>query len=189
MSKRLVPEANILDYWLKRSASFVSKALFAVAATLVLMMTLFVSYDVLMRHVLGRPLPFSDEIGAYLLVAITYLGLAYTLREDRHINIDVVTRLMNARANRWTSIIVSVLSLVTMIVFTWQAFRMVQSSYRYRVATYSVLATPLWIPQLFVAIGLLAFSLQMVSYVITTCQRPQQQNDSTEETVNDGTLG
>ena len=37
--------------------------------------------DVFMRYVMHRPLMVADEISAYMLVALSFLGFAYTWRK------------------------------------------------------------------------------------------------------------
>ncbi len=45
---------------------------------LVPLMTLLILIEVVMRYVVHQPLMISDEFSAYMLVALAYIGLAYT---------------------------------------------------------------------------------------------------------------
>jgi len=47
-------------------------------------MMMLVVVDVFMRYVMRQPLMVSDEFSAYMLVALSYLGFAYTWREKGH---------------------------------------------------------------------------------------------------------
>lgn len=46
--------------------------------------------EVVTRYFFNRPLGLADEFGGYALVAITFLGLAYTLKEKAHVRVTMV---------------------------------------------------------------------------------------------------
>ncbi|MBE0556342.1 MAG: TRAP transporter small permease subunit, partial [Proteobacteria bacterium] len=56
---------------------------------LVPLMMMLVVVDVFMRYVMNRPLMVSDEFSAYMLVALSFLGLAYTWREKGHVRVEI----------------------------------------------------------------------------------------------------
>ena len=57
---------------------------------LVPLMMMLVVVDVFMRYVMNQPLMVSDEFSAYMLVALSFLGLAYTWREKGHVRVEVL---------------------------------------------------------------------------------------------------
>lgn len=56
-------------------------------------MAFLISIGALMRYIFNHPLHFVDETAGILLLAITFLGLAYVERSGRHVNIDTVLNL------------------------------------------------------------------------------------------------
>ena len=69
---------------MKRFASAVDKLADIVgylSGWLVPLMMMLVVVDVFMRYVMQRPLMVADELTAYMLVALSFLGFAYTWRQ------------------------------------------------------------------------------------------------------------
>jgi len=60
-------------------------------------MAFLISIGALMRCIFNHPLHFVDETAGILLLAITFLGLAYVERSGRHVNIDTVFNLFPKR--------------------------------------------------------------------------------------------
>jgi len=56
-------------------------------------MAFLISIGALMRYIFNHPLHFVDETAGILLLAITFLGLAYVEKGGRHVNIDTVFNL------------------------------------------------------------------------------------------------
>ena len=57
------------------------------------------------RFVLNDSLPWSNEVSGYLLVSLTFLGIAVALRERSHISVEVIVQ----RGPRWLKVVSSLL--------------------------------------------------------------------------------
>ena len=53
--------------------------------------------EVLTRYVLQSPLSIADEMGGYLLVSITFVGLAYTWKEKGHVRVELLINKINPK--------------------------------------------------------------------------------------------
>src|SRR4030066_1059734 len=62
-----------------------------IGAMMVIFMMLAISYSVMMRYLLNRPVAWIVEISSYLMLYITFLGTAWLLRRDGHVEIDLFT--------------------------------------------------------------------------------------------------
>ncbi len=72
----------------------VSNVLGYFSGWLVALMMLLIFFEVFMRYVVNQPPMLADEFGAYMLIALSFLGAAYTWREKGHVRItSVVSRL------------------------------------------------------------------------------------------------
>lgn len=127
-----------------------------------LAMMILIAYDVFSRYLFNRPVLFSDEISAYLIVLICFLGAADALRENKHIIVDVITMRLRFKVRLWLSFVTSILSLVFLFIFTWQSIVMVYHSFVRGMVVPSILLTPLWIPQMLVPIGSILLCLQFL---------------------------
>lgn len=92
----------------------------AVAAVALLALTGLMVLEVVLRYVLAAPLSwalgFTTE---YLLTAIFFLGLPYTVRAGAHVRIDLLYRLLPDRARWWCTVIGGVLSVLFVAALTW----------------------------------------------------------------------
>ncbi len=142
-----------LTYYL----DILSKYLFRTSAVsgqvLILGMTLLITVDVLGRATLGKSTLVSTEISGYALVALVFLGLAYTLRMERHIKIELLTRRLSPRKQQQLEIAVLILSLIFIAWFTWATMGPVVQNYIQHHISITYLHTPYWIPYLFVPVG------------------------------------
>lgn len=120
-----------------------------------------VGVDVFCRYILNRPLLWTDEVNGFLVVAIGFLGAAETLRQGKHIVIEVITERLNPRRQLWLKLVTSLISTIFLSIFCVHCAVMVQLSFVRKVTTPSVLLSPLWIPQMVMLIGAVILTLQM----------------------------
>jgi len=132
-----------------------------ISGGLVFLMMLSIIIDVVMRHIFNAPTIWADEISCYLLVGISFLGASYTLQRDGHIRVDAIITRFNPKVRNYFEIVIDVSSLLFLIVFSWQAFKLVFDSYSSVRIAPTLLQTPIYIPQMFFAIGLVWFCLQL----------------------------
>jgi len=84
-------------------------------------MAFLISIGALMRYVFNHPLHFVDETAGIILLAITFLGLAFVEKANRHVNIDTVVNLFPKKAKaalarvNW---VVEILWVIVVLVFT-----------------------------------------------------------------------
>ncbi len=149
------------------SLNFISKQFYRISLVsgqvLIFGMALLITVDVLGRQFIGKSTLIATEVSGYALVAIVFLGLAYTLHTERHIKIDLVTRLLPPKLKQILNIFVLILSVVFVIWLTYATWVPVKVNYIQQHTSITSLHTPMWIPYLFVpiGIGMLAFGLAM----------------------------
>lgn len=120
---------------------------------LLLIMTVLIAMDVFARSFFGRSTMVSQEVSGYLLVAITFLGLAHTLREGRHISVEILTSRLSPQRQRQIEIFVYPVCIVFMAWLTWTTSLPVLDAYATGQVAVSLSETPLWIPLFFVPFG------------------------------------
>lgn len=152
--------------WLSQKIQKVSMFLGYFSGVLVLLMVASIVYDVVMRHIFNDPTIWADECSSYLLVAITFLGAAYTLVIDGHIRVETIVERFPHKVREWVEFIADILGFGFLIIFGWYAFELVWDSYTYVNLASTLLRTPLFIPQLSVALGLAWLCLQMLAIIL-----------------------
>jgi TRAP-type C4-dicarboxylate transport system permease small subunit len=126
----------------------------------VLGMTLAVSYAAIMRY-FNVPVIGVDELTGYAVVAVSFLALGYALKEGSHITADIIVSRLSNKAKRLLHVVSLFISLGLVIILIWSAKWLIQESWELN-ALSPTLYVPLYIPQLFILVGLGFFALQIV---------------------------
>lgn len=135
------------------------------AGAAVLAMALLISLDVLMRYFLDRPLLFVDEVASLLQVLVIFGGLAYTFLVGGHVRVDLVTAHVPAAARARLRMVSLALGLAFVLVVAWVTTQSALTAYRYgRVS--AVMLYPLWIPMLFIPLGLVLLAAAMAAALV-----------------------
>jgi TRAP-type C4-dicarboxylate transport system permease small subunit len=133
---------------------------------LVPLMMMLVVVDVFFRYIMNRPLMVSDEFGAYMLVALSFLGLAYTWREKGHVRVEVlVSRLPNGIYG-WVRLLGLILTLIFMIGMDLAAYKMIAYALEINLRSSTWLMFPLFWPQLTVFIGFVLLTLLIIVDIV-----------------------
>lgn len=115
------------------------------------------------RFLFKQPLMFVDEYAQYLLVAIFYFGVGYTLRAGKHVAVRMLTDHIHGAPRALLHAVVSVLSVVVIGIMAWYSWSSFWSTYRAGMVSLTPMETPLAIPFLFVALGMSIFFLEMLT--------------------------
>ncbi|MBL4690228.1 MAG: TRAP transporter small permease [Rhodospirillales bacterium] len=75
------------------------------------------------RFLLHYPIGWTGEIARYLAVWVVLLGAARCVREDSHIQIDLLFNLMNPRTQWWLSLLVNTIFMALVCVLVWQGIK------------------------------------------------------------------
>lgn len=108
---------------------------------------------------------FVDEVGGYLLSALTFLSLPVALIGGAYHQVEYFHQRFGRRTRAGVDLSFTLLSLLFALVLEWQLWRLVTRSFASDVTAPTLLGTPLWIPQSAMLIGTAAliFSLCRVA--------------------------
>lgn len=131
-------------------------------------MMLLVAVEVFMRYVLHNPAMIADEFSAYMLVALSYLGLAYTWRQGGHVRITLLVSRLPAKVAGWIRVFILVLIFVFMIGITHAGWKMIVYARQIGLRSDTWLTFPLFWPQLTVFVGFLLLTLMLPVEIVRT---------------------
>jgi TRAP-type C4-dicarboxylate transport system permease small subunit len=73
---------------------------------MVLLMTVVIFAQVVMRYVFLSPFPWAEEVGRYLLIWISSLGAAYAVRQGAHISVIFINSKFKGHARLLVSLVI-----------------------------------------------------------------------------------
>ncbi len=138
---------------------------------LVPLMMLLVVVDVFMRYAMHRPLMIADEFSAYMLVALSFLGFAYTWREKGHVRVEVVVNYLPPRVYAWVRLVGLVLTFSFMLEMNRSAYKMVTYALAMKMRSSTWLMFPLVWPQLTILVGFVLLTLLVLVDICRTAGR------------------
>ena len=136
------------------------------SAWLVPIMMMLVVVDVFMRYVMQRPLMVADEFSAYMLVALSFLGFAYTWRQGGHVRVEVVVNYLPPRLYDWVRLIGLILTFIFMVEMDRVAFKMIAYALQMKMRSSTWMMFPLFWPQLTIFVGFVLLTLMLVGDIV-----------------------
>jgi TRAP-type C4-dicarboxylate transport system permease small subunit len=120
--------------------------------------------------ILGRQLHFhlpgTDAYAGYLMAAAGFLSLAHTLKRGEHIRVTLLIGALKGRSQRalelWSLAAASALSAL----MAWYSLRLAWQSHTFNDVSTGNDATPLWIPQISMAVGTLVLTLAFIDELV-----------------------
>ncbi|MEO9654016.1 TRAP transporter small permease [Marinomonas sp.] len=128
---------------------------FIVAITLLLLAQI-------VGRLFGFIVPSAEDFAGYSLAASTFLGLAYTFREGGHIRVTLLIQRFSPLPRRIQEGVILSLAFFLLCFLSYSCSYMVYESYIYEEVSYGYIPVPLWIPQIPVALGVIALNLAIL---------------------------
>ena len=144
-------------------------ALYASAAALAAL-CMFGLLCMVLLSVLSRQLQFhvpgTDAYAGYLMAGAGFLALAHTLKRGEHIRVTLILGLFKDGSRRAMEIFSLLLASLLACLFAFYSCRLVWQSIEFNDISTGNDATPLWIPQLAMALGTIIFALAFVDELL-----------------------
>lgn len=159
-----------------RGLTRVENALAAIAALALAVLAALMVLGVVLRYVLATPLSWSLAfITDYLMTAIFFLALPWTVRTGAHVRVDVAYRAMPAAARRVCALVGAVLAPVFVAALAWGGLALTWSA-----ATGgdvpppggAELPWPVWTSTVMVPVGALVLLVRLLVALVETVRDP-----------------
>jgi TRAP-type C4-dicarboxylate transport system permease small subunit len=140
-----------------------------------------VTFSVIMRYVFRRPFISAAEISGYLLITITFVGLAYALESGTHVRTDLLTTRVSKSGKKILEVITWTLGVVFSVLLVYSLWMDAGKNYRDNIESSTLLRMPMWIPGAVAAIGATIFGVYVVCYVAEVLIRKASQKNTRAE--------
>ncbi|MFC1971253.1 TRAP transporter small permease [Chloroflexota bacterium] len=138
---------------MSRFSKIISVISFVCGITAVTILAVMVFISVVMRYLFNAPLFFVDEIATYLVMAIGFLGFAYTMKAGGHIRVEVILNRLPATAQRGVQTIDFIFLFLFAMILLFGSIILTLGYYKVGTLAATVLETPLFIPAICMIIG------------------------------------
>ncbi|MBR0710593.1 TRAP transporter small permease [Bradyrhizobium liaoningense] len=128
----------------------------------IMSMMVMVAAEVLLRNLFGVSLQSADELGGYLLVAVSFLSLSTCFVSGAFHKVEFIDNRLGERGHALRKLIFDAIALAFCLLLLWQLVRLVLRSFDGGDFAATILGTPLWIPQLTMPLGTAALCYSLI---------------------------
>lgn len=143
-----------------------SKAVCITGGWLLILMSVMVCVEVILRKIFNHSLQGVDEYGGYALAITSALGFTYAFYEGSHIKIDVLVRLFPRGFRIASALLAQISLLIVASILAYHAVYQALDSWEMQAFANTPLRTPLYIPQGIWAAGISLFVLALAFRLI-----------------------
>ena len=136
-----------------------------VAALCLVAVALIVTEAVIVRKLMGISTIWQIEASVFLLIFTVFVGAPFVQKNEHHLNVDLVIIHLSPRTRELTLIVVSIISCILTAILAWYAWPMWWETVIYNEHSESLWGPPLWIPFLFLPLGMTLLFMQYIVFI------------------------
>lgn len=156
------------------AVSVMTRNCMRVAIVFLILLTVLILSEVILRKSIGFSLRITIEYCAYLSCAVIFLGLAGTFRAGAHLRVKILISRLGLKARRYADLLACVLALIFLFLLFKYTLDMVITSYQFGAVSRETILTigghtfqtPMWIPQLVLPVGVGLFILELLVHMV-----------------------
>ncbi|MCX7786624.1 MAG: TRAP transporter small permease [Spirochaetes bacterium] len=156
-----------------------------IVAALLLILT-----EILIRSLFHGTLFITEEYSGYLMAALTFFALSFTLRERAHIRMVFLFSVLKGKARKVLEVYAYLVGALFSAVLTWTTFNFFWDSVVSQSRSMQISETYLAIPQSVLPLGAALLFLQFTAEAVRTILSPiTESTPSREEKIEAASLG
>lgn len=135
-----------------------------VTGTTLVLCTLLVNCNVLMRYILKSPISWCEEVVTGLFVWTVFVGSAYAYRTHAHLGVDILVNLIPEKAEVAVKTVVEIIEMAVLAMLTYNSVQYVMNTLN---KFTNVLRMPAWYISIAIPIGFGLSLIYSVYFMVT----------------------
>ena len=111
----------------------------------------------ILGRLMGFPVGGYDAYAGYAMAGAGFLALASTLKHGEHIRVTLILGMLKGKSRRGLELVALFIATALAGFLAFYSARLVMQSWEYQDISTGIDATPMWIPQILMAVGTLIF--------------------------------
>lgn len=128
----------------------------------------------------GFPIGGIDSYAGYSMAGAGFLALASTLKHGEHIRVTLLLNSLQGRSQRFLELFTLLVAVIISGFLAWYSIRLVYQSWLFQDISTGIDATPLWIPQISMAVGTVVFFIAFVDEFVLELMGKRTANNNQE---------
>lgn len=141
------------------SASAWLAGLFMIGILLMVLLTI-------VSRVVGFSAPGSDAYAGYAMAGAGFMALASTLKKGEHIRVTLLLGALKGRAHKGAELLALGIATLLAGFLAWYSVHLVWQSWEIDDISVGIDATPMWIPQISMALGTIVFFIAFLDELV-----------------------
>jgi TRAP-type C4-dicarboxylate transport system permease small subunit len=137
----------------------VARFLALVAGYALLLLTLTITAEVLLRRFANVSLQGGDELGGYTLAITGAFGFSLAAIERAHTRVEILTERVNPAVGSVLNLLATLGTMLMALFMAWRGWAALMASIEFKSLSGTPLMTPLWMPQSLWVFGLAVFAV------------------------------
>ncbi len=138
----------------------VIKYLSYLAAAMLVLMSLSISLDVVLRYTINYPIKWVFEATEYALLFITFLAATWVLQKDEHVRLDLALNAMGERLRTGINAFTSLLMALVCLVLTWSSAKYTIYLFQHDVTIIKYYTIPQFVIYFIIPVGFFLLFIQ-----------------------------
>ena len=138
----------------------VIKYLSYLAAAMLVLMSLSISLDVVLRYTINYPIKWVFEATEYALLFITFLAATWVLQKDEHVKLDLALNAMGERLRTGINAFTSILMALVCLVLTWSSTKYTIYLFQHDVTIIKYYTIPQFVIYFIIPVGFFLLFIQ-----------------------------
>ena len=138
----------------------------AISAIALIALTCLEIVEIFLRTFFGMSLLIVDEYAGYLLSCMVFMGLCNSFDGGGFVRVEAVYNLFKGGVKKVLDIVFTLVLDGLFFVVAYQCVKLNIQNYQMGITSNSVAQTLVWIPQVFMSVGLIAFCIFAALYTV-----------------------
>lgn len=138
----------------------VVKYLSYLAAAILVLISVSISLDVVLRYTINNPLKWVFEGTEYALLFITFLAATWVLQKDEHVRLDLALNAMGERLRTGINAFTSLLMALVCLVLTWSSAKYTIYLFQHDVTIIKYYTIPQFVIYFIIPVGFFLLFIQ-----------------------------
>lgn len=151
---------------IQRGVYAVSRFCAYVSATICVLITCYILFEILLRNFFGKSTYVMEEFVGYGVGAMAFLAMGYGLESGSLIRVNLLLDRLSGVARRVVEAICCGLALWATGIFIWAFWMNVKRDYIRGYGSGTLADIPIWIPESILLFGMALFWVQLLAYAM-----------------------
>jgi len=131
-----------------------------------LLMTLIISIEIILRLFFGTSTMISGEFAGYFMAIVWFFAISKSFEEGNFVRVEIVFKRFRGGFKKLVSLCCYIIMLIYNSFIVYYFGLSVQSAIKFKSISFTIARTSLWIPKVIILLGMILFEICLIIKII-----------------------